>query len=156
MKLHFRILSVLLILCMSFPLIATSEEIPESSIPNSVDQTKLVELLLEVALTAGGVEYEIDGNNTGFVVHIVDEDMSEALFMNGIFGTDESDAVVADMVQSTVDWLSGIYTDMLDLCIDDPNVLFLWVHSFDEPDFIYLAVCNGKLIYDWNASQWDE
>lgn len=152
MKLHYRFLSLLLILCLSFPPFATSEEIAERIVPDSVDQTQFAELLLEVALTAGGIEYEIKGSNTDFIVFLTDEEMSETLMINMLFGTDESDAAVAELIQSTVDWLSGIYTDMIDLGLDDLNVLFLWVYSFVEPDFVYMAVCNGVLIYNWSAS----
>ena len=153
MKLHFRFLALFLVLCMSFPLFATSEEIQEIGIPSNTDQAQLAELLLEVAFTAGDVEYEIKRSNNDFIVYITDEDMSETLFINMLFGTDESDAAVADLIQRTVDWLSETYTDLLELGADDLNVLCLWVHSFDEPDFVYFAVCNGKLVYDWCASR---
>lgn len=148
MKIHVRIVALALaVLLTVFPL----EAVKAANFTNEF-QTKIAKMLLEVALTAGGVEYDIKQSNSDFIVYITDEEMSETLTINMLFRNDETDAVVADIVQSTVDWLSGIYSDLLELGIDDLNVLFLWVYSFDEPDYVYLAISNGELIYDWSAS----
>ena len=151
MKIRIRIISIVLAVLLSVSPLAA-----EAAGFTNEFQAKISKMLLELALTAGGVEYDIKQSYTDFIVYITDEEMSEILTINMLFGTDESDKELENLVQINVDWLSSIYTDIVEMGMDNLNVLFLWVYSFDEPDYVFLAVCNNEMIYDWSASHRNE
>lgn len=73
MKLHFRVLSILLVICLSFPLIATSEEIPEVTFNTMYFSVADVKYGLEYALQNFAAELAAQGTQFYYQIFFNEE-----------------------------------------------------------------------------------
>lgn len=137
MKKFLRFVSLLLIITTLFSSTALAQ--------SNTDTFSTTKALLEKILEQN-YYYKLEGNESGFVIHISEEGIANAC-VSLMYGLNDRESWNS-YVNSTIDYANSISDFLITCGIENPNLLFIVLDDLKFNSTI-LAIYNGNVIYDF-------